>query len=485
MAFIDGSVVNVALPAIQADLATSIAGAQWIVNAYLLMLGALVLLGGSAGDRFGRRRIFIVGIMIFTLASIICGLATNTPMLIIARAIQGVGSALLVPGSLAIISASFSEAERGRAIGTWAGFSAITTALGPVLGGWIIDAWSWRIIFFINVPLALVTLGIALRYVSESRNERDRTRLDWLGAVLAAIGLGSVVYGLIAASDYGWIHPAVLGALGAGALILAAFLWVESRAVSPMMPLTLFRSPRFSGANGMTLLLYGALGGALFFLPFYLIDVLSYSATAAGAAFLPFTVIMGALSRWSGGLLKHYGARIPLTIGPAIAAAGFALFAVLGGEGSYWMTFFPAMVVLGLGMAVSVAPLTTTVMDSVVQSRAGTASGINNAVSRIAGMLAVAVFGAVAVGVFGTALDARMSEMQVSPEVRHILNAEAPKLAEAKVPPQVEEVERQALQQAINKSFTWSFRVIMWFAAGLALLSAVCAALTMGGKKTE
>jgi EmrB/QacA subfamily drug resistance transporter len=485
MAFIDGSVVNVALPAIQADLATSIAGAQWIVNAYLLMLGALVLLGGSAGDRFGRRRMFIVGIIIFTLASATCGLATNTPMLIIARAIQGIGSALLVPGSLAIISASFSEAERGRAIGTWAGFSAITTALGPVLGGWIIDAWSWRIIFFINVPLALVTLGIALRYVSESRNERDRTQLDWLGAVLAAIGLGSVVYGLIAASDYGWIHPTVLGTLGAGALILAVFLWAESRAVSPMMPLTLFRSPRFSGANGMTLLLYAALSGALFFLPFYLIDVLSYSAAAAGAAFLPFTVIMGALSRWSGGLLKRYGARIPLTIGPIVAAAGFALFAILGGEGSYWMTFFPAMVVLGLGMAVSVAPLTTTVMDSVVQSRAGTASGINNAVSRIAGMLAVAVFGAVAVGVFGTALDARMGEMQVSPEVRHILNAQVPKLAEAKVPPQVEEVERQALQQAINKSFAWSFRVIMWFAAGLALLSAVCAALTMGGKKTE
>jgi EmrB/QacA subfamily drug resistance transporter len=483
MAFIDGSAVNVALPAIEADLSISIAGAQWIVNAYLLMLSALVLLGGSAGDRFGRRRTFIAGIMIFTLASVTCGLAINIPMLIIARAIQGIGSALLVPGSLAIISASFDEAERGRAIGTWAGFSAITAALGPVLGGWIIDTWSWRIIFFINVPLALVTLGITLRYVLESRNERDQERLDWLGAVLAATGLGAIVYGLIAAPGHGWLYPTVLGALGAGTLILVAFLWVESRAASPMMPLILFRSSRFSGANGMTLLLYGALGGTLFFLPFYLIDVLGYSAAAAGAAFLPFTVIMGILSRWSGRLLDRYGARVPLTIGPAIAAAGFALFAVLGGEGSYWMTFFPAMAVLGLGMAVSVAPLTTTVMGSVAQSHVGTASGISNAVSRIASMLAVAVFGAVAVGVFGTTLDTHMRDMHVSAEVRHVLNAEASKLAEAKVPPEIKEVERQALRQAINASFTRSFRVVMWFATGLALLSAVCAALTMGSKK--
>lgn len=481
MAFIDGSAVNVALPAIQADLHTSIASAQWIVDAYLLMLGALVLLGGAAGDRFGRRRTFVVGIMIFTLASVICGLAINTLMLGVARAIQGIGSALLVPGSLAIISASFGESERGRAIGTWAGFSAITAALGPVLGGWIIDTWSWRVIFFINVPLALVTSGITFWYVSESRNERDQGRLDWPGAILAAAGLGAIVYGLIAASEYGWRYPMVLGALVAGPFILAAFLWVESRVASPMMPLTLFRSPRFSGANGMTLLLYGALSGALFFLPFYLIDVLHYSATAAGATFLPFTVIMGLLSRWSGGLLDRYGARIPLTIGPAIAAVGFALFAVLSG-GSYWMTFFPAMSVLGLGMAVSVAPLTTTVMGSVMQSHAGTASGINNAVSRIGGMLAVAVFGVVAVSLFGTALDARMGKMQISSDVRYTLNAEAPKLTEAKVPAQVKGVERRALQQAINESFTRSFRVLMWFAAVLALLSAVCAALTMGDR---
>lgn len=485
MAFIDGSVVNVALPAIQADLATSITGAQWVVNAYLLMLGALVLLGGSAGDHFGRRRTFVLGIIVFTLASVVCGLATNTPMLVIARAIQGIGAALLVPGSLAIISASFGETERGRAIGTWAGFSAITSALGPVLGGWIVDAWSWRVIFFINVPLALVTLGITARHVPESRDERNRARLDWRGGGLVAAGLGALVYGLSAASNRGWTHPAVVTALFAAALILAVFLWMESRAASPMMPLTLFRSRRFSGANGMTLLLYAALGGALFFLPFYLIDVQGYSATAAGAAFLPFTAIMGTLSRWSGGLLDRYGARIPLTVGPAIAAVGFALFGILGGSGSYWMTFLPAMAVLGLGMAISVAPLTTTVMDAVEQGRAGTASGINNAVSRIASMLAVAMFVAVAVGVFATALDVRLRDVPTSAEVRHNLSAEASKLAELKPPPQLEVAERQALQRAIDESFTRSFRVVMWLAAGLALLSAVCAALTMGGRKTE
>lgn len=483
MAFIDGSVVNVALPAIQADFATSITGAQWVVNAYLLMLGALVLLGGSAGDHFGRRRMFALGIAVFTLASVACGLANGVLILIIARIFQGVGAALLVPGSLAIISAAFDESERGRAIGTWAGFSAITSALGPVLGGWIVDAWSWRVIFFINVPLALLTLAITARHVPESRDGQHEARLDWLGGGLAAAGLGALVYGLSTASNEGWTHPAVLVTLPAAVLILALFLWVESRAAAPMMPLRLFRSPRFSGANGMTLLLYAALGGTLFFLPFYLIDVHGYSATFAGAAFLPFTIIMGTLSRWSGGLLDRYGARIPLTLGPMIAAIGFALFAILGGRGSYWTTFFPAMAVLGLGMAISVAPLTTTVMGSVAQNLAGTASGINNAVSRIASMLAVAVFVAVAVGVFATALDARLRAMPVSAEVRHTLDAQAARLTEVKLPPQLDGAQRQALQQAVDDSFTRSFRVVMWLATGLALLSAICAALTMEGRK--
>lgn len=480
LAFIDGSVVNVALPAIQADLAASVTGARWVVNAYMLTLGALMLVGGAAGDRFGRRRMFTAGAAVFTVASVGCGLAPGTALLVTARAAQGVGSALLVPSSLAIISAAFPAAERGRAIGTWAGFSALTTALGPVLGGWLVDALSWRAIFFINVPVAAATLTLAFWRVPESRDEASEGGIDWRGGLLVALGLAGVAYGLTAASDVGWTDPRVAGALIAGMLVLALFVRSEARVPSPMLPLGLFRSRAFSGANAMTLLLYFALGGALFFLPFDLIRLQGYSAALAGAAFLPFTLIMGGLSRWSGGLIDRYGARAPLTLGPVVAAAGFALFALPGIGGSYWTSFFPAMVVLGLGMAVSVAPLTTTVMGAVEERHAGAASGVNNAISRIAGMLAVALLGTVAVGVFGAALDARLAERQVPPELRHVLDAQVPKLAEAVVPPQVQGEQRQAIERALDESFLRSFRVVMLVAAGLALLGALCAGLTIG-----
>ena len=479
MAFIDGSVVNVALPAIQADLSTSVRGAQWVANAYTLVLGALILVGGSAGDRFGRRLVFALGVAVFTLASIACGLAPTIAALSAARAAQGIGGALLVPSSLAIVSAAFPARERGRAIGTWAGFSALTTALGPVLGGWLVDALSWRAIFFINLPIALVTLGLAFWRVPESRDEGDAAAVDWKGGALATLGLAALAYGLTAASELGWTHPAVLGSLLASALVLATFIRSEARAPSPMMPLDLFRSKTFSGANAITLLLYFALSGALFFLPFDLIRIQRYSATLAGAAFLPLTLIMGGLSRWSGGLLDRYGARAPLTVGPVVAAAGFALFAIPGIGGSYWTTFFPAMAVLGLGMAISVAPLTTVVMSAVEDRHAGAASGVNNAVARIAGMLAVALLGAIVVGAFGAGLEARLDELQVRPDIRQALERQVPRLAEAEVPPQVEGEERQRLEQALNESFLRSFRTVMLIAAGLALAGALCARLTI------
>ena len=479
MAFIDGSVVTVALPAIQADLNTSVAGAQWIANAYMLMLGALILVGGSAGDRFGRRRVFALGVASFTVASVACGLAPNTAALIAARAAQGVGGALLVPGSLAIISAAFPADERGKAIGTWAGFSALTTAVGPVLGGWLVDTISWRAIFFINVPIALLTLGFAFWHVPESRDATDNGSVDWRGALLAVLGLAGLAYGLSAASDFGWMYPIVPGVLLGSGLVLALFVWYEARAPSPMMPLGLFRSADFSGANAMTLLLYFALSGVLFFLPFNLIRIQGYSATLAGAAFLPFTLIMGGLSRWSDGLIHRYGARKPLTIGSVIVAAGSALFALPGIGGSYWTTFFPAMAVLGLGMAVSVAPLTTIVMSAAGSQHAGTASGINNAVSRIAGMLAVALLGALVVGVFGATVDRRLAELQVPPKIRRALNAEVPKFAEAKVPPQIEGEQRRMLEKVLDESFVRSFRVAMLVTTGVALTSALCAGLTI------
>jgi EmrB/QacA subfamily drug resistance transporter len=475
MAFVDGSAVNVALPLIQSDLNVSVHGAQWIVNGYTLMLGALILAGGSAGDRFGRRRVFALGAAIFTAASISCGLAPNAKVLVGARIVQGIGGALLVPGSLALISTAFPAEERGKAIGTWAGFSAVTTALGPVLGGWLADALSWRAIFFINVPVALITLGIALGHVPESRDRSEESTVDWRGSFLATVGLFALAYGLTATSERDWARASVSGPLLLSAISMAAFVWSEAWAHSPMLPLGLFRSSSFSGANVMTLLLYFALSGAFFFLPFDLIEIQGYSATLAGAAFLPFILIMGALSRWSGGLIDHYGARLPLTIGPVVAAAGFALFALPSIGGSYWATFFPGMVVAGLGMTVSVAPLTTTVMRSVDDRHAGRASGINNAVSRIAGMLAVALLGAVAVGTFGSALDARLSELQVASDIRLALKAEVPKLAEAQVPSQVQGEPRLVLKRALDESFVQSFRLVMLISACAALASALCA----------
>src|SRR6266567_4575413 len=459
-ATIDGSVVNVALPAIQSELNVSVQGAQWVVNGYMLMLGALILVGGSAGDRFGRRRVFASGIAVFTAASIGCGFAPNVTVLIAARVVQGVGGALLVPVSLAIISAAFPAPERGKAIGTWAGFSAVTTALGPVLGGWLVDTVSWRAIFFVNVPIAVITLGIAFRHVPESRKPPEHSPLDWPGGFLAALGLGALAYGLTAVSERDWTHPSVSGALIASAILMIAFVRREARAASPMLPFGLFRSMTFSGANIVTLLLYFALSGAF--------------------SFLPFTLIMGGLSTWSGGLTDRYGARLLLTAGPLVAAAGLALFAVPSIGGSYWATFFPGIVVLGLGLTISVAPLTTTVMSSVEDRHAGTASGINNAVSRIAGMLAVALLGTLAVGAFGSALETRLTGLPVTPEVRRALKAEVAKLAEAQVPSEIRGEQRLVLKQALNESFVQSFRFVMLISAAVALLAALCAGLTTG-----
>lgn len=481
MAFIDGTVVNVALPSLQQSLQATAIGVQWVVEAYSLFLSALLLVGGSLGDHYGRRRIFLIGVSIFALASAWCGIAPDINQLIIARAVQGVGGALLVPGSLAIISASFSEEKRGKAIGTWSGFSAITTAIGPVLGGWLVEHVSWRAVFYLNLPIAAAVVLISLWHVPESRDRETTGRIDMKGALLATIGLGGVVYGLIESSRAGFFEWRVLAAIAIGLLSLAGFVLVETRVKSPMLPLKLFRSRNFSGTNILTLLLYFALSGAMFFLTLNLIQVQGFPPTAAGAALLPFVLIMFALSRWSGGLIARFGPRLPLLIGPTIAAAGLALFAIPGTGAGYWSGFFPGVVVLGLGMAISVAPLTTTIMSSVPQSQAGVASGINNAVSRTAGLMAIAVLGVVMLQVFSRGLEQRLAAINISDQTRNAIYQQRIKLGgidvdEGVAPPSGRMADNaasltQPIEQAIKDSFVSAFRTIMLIAAALALAS--------------
>jgi EmrB/QacA subfamily drug resistance transporter len=482
--FIDSTVVNVALPVLQRELGTNIVGAQWVVEAYSLMLSALILVGGSLGDRWGRRRVFSAGLVLFAVASAGCGLAQTTAHLIIARAVQGVGAAMLVPGSLALISASFSKEDRGRAIGTWSGFTAISAGVGPVLGGWLIENVSWRWIFFINLPLAAVVLLITWTRVPESRDDSAGERVDILGAATATLGLGGVVYGLLESGERGFKDSRVVASLVIGALLLFLFVVVERRrGQRAMMPLALFRSPTFAGANLLTFFLYGALGGLMFFLPFDLIQVQGYSSIAAGAALLPFVLTMFILSRWAGGLVRRYGAKLPLVVGPVVAGAGFTLFMLPGAEaGSYWTSFFPAVMLMSLGMAASVAPLTTTVMGAVEERHAGVASGINNAVSRTAGLISIAALGIVMTGAFARNFNARLQALDLPVETRAALEAQSSRLATINISDELNVETKQAIKRAVEESFVGGFRVVIMIAAALALAGGLCAWLLIEGR---
>jgi EmrB/QacA subfamily drug resistance transporter len=479
IAYIDESVVNVALPAIAQDLATSVAAIQWVINTYTLCLAAFLLVGGATGDRFGRRAVLVIGTMIFAVASVWCGFAASLGQLIVARAIQGIGAALLIPSSLAIIGASFPEAERGRAIGTWAGFSAIAAAVGPLLGGWIVDHLGWPFIFLINPFLAVPVIWIAWRHVPESHDPDAPPGLDWLGALLAFAALGGLAFGLIALPDREVGRTFALASLAAGLLLLVAFVWHEGRTRAPMMPPGLFRSRTFSGVNAMTLLLYAALGGTFFLLPFDLIQVRGDSATIAGAVFLPFTVIMGVLSRWSGGLLDRIGARLPLIVGPTIVAGGFALLAVSGPTAAYWIGFLLPMAVLGLGMAVTVAPLTTTVINAVPRHQTGMASGINNAVASVATLLAVALFGAVALNGYDRALDRQRENPALSSAVKETLERAQGTFVVEPSPTSGLGDDRPLAEAIVKDALGQGIRLALLFAAALALASAACAAATI------
>ncbi len=474
MVFIDGSVVNIALPVLQLDLNASIAQVQWVIQAYALFLSALILVGGSLGDHFGRRRMFVTGLVVFAAASALCGFAHDVHQLIAARAVQGIASALLTPGSLSILTVTFGAQERGKAIGTWSSFTAISAAAGPALGGWIVQHASWRWIFFINLPLAVVVLALALRWIPESHDDEAVHHIDWLGAALATAGLGSVVYALITASAKGW-QPLVIATLAAGVLFLILFILAEVRQASPMLPPRLFRSRTFSAVNLLTLLLYAALGTVIFFLPFNLILVQHYSPSAAGLVFLPFIALMVVLSPWAGSLVHKTGPKLPLVAGPFIVALAFVGFALIGVGGSYWATFFPCVLCLGIGMGLTVAPLTTTVMNSVDADHVGVASGVNNAVARTGGLLAVAVLSLLVTAVFAHSLDRKVAAIAPSSAIAAAMHAQNDRLAAARPPANAPAALQHDLERAVQASYVDAFRAVMLSAAALALAGSLTA----------
>lgn len=390
IAFLDQTVVNVALPAIGRSLSSGLTGMQWVVDAYLITLSALLLVGGALGDRLGRRRVFVIGLLWFVSASAACGLAPTWPILAVSRAIQGIGAAMLVPGSLALLRSSFQEDDQAPAVAMWAGFTGVTSAAGPLLGGWLVEAVSWRAVFLINVPLVLLALWATFRWVPESRDEGE-PKLDIAGAVAATLGLGGAVFALIEGAHAGWVSPLVGGMALIGLAGTIAFIVIERHSPHPMLPFELFQSRRFTGANLTTLAVYFALGGATFLFVIELQTTLGYSPLAAGASLTPITVLLLVLSPVAGRVMQRIGPRIPMTIGPVLAAGGFILLTRIGAQASYVSDVLPGVVVIGLGLAVTVAPLTATALSSVEPRHAGIASGVNNAIARLAGLLAVAL----------------------------------------------------------------------------------------------
>ncbi len=467
MAFIDGTAVNVALPALQSSLGASTAQLQWVIESYTLFLGALLLTGGSLGDLFGQARVFCFGTCGFILGSVLCAVAPSPIFLILARGFQGIGGSLLVPTSLALLGVTYKGPGLAKAIGVWSGMTSVAAAAGPLVGGFLAERASWRWVFIINVPVALAALAILFFAREACSGQREaHVSVDWTGSFLATVGLGGIVYGLIQQTPSAWIL---------GVLAMAAFLIVERRARRPMLPMSLFRSTDFTGSGILTFLLYGALSGAMFFLPLDLVQVQGYSESAAGLALLPFVVMLAALSRWSASLLSHISARVVLTAGPILSGVGFALLAVPGIGGGYWVTFFPGIAVLGLGMAATVAPLTTTVMESAGQDRAGIASGVNNALSRVAGLISIAVFGLVLAQTFSTSLDRSLIRLGVPRSqwagIDRSKLAAAPASGKARL--------------AIEGAFVDGFRSVMIQCAGLAAAGGACVFLMLGRRRVQ
>lgn len=478
MAFIDMSVVNVALPVLQRAIGASFAEAQWVIEAYTLLLSALTLLGGTMGDIHGRRRVFALGILVFALASLGCGLAGSPAALIMARALQGIGGALMVPGSLALLAASFPPERRGRAVGIWSASTGVMVALAPALGGWLVAAFSWRWVFLINLPLAALALAIALLRIPESRAGGGR-RLDLPGAGLATLGLGGLTFGLIEAGHRSVTEPGAGGPILFGLLALAGFLAVEARSEQPMIPPALFRRRVFAGIQAFTFLLWAALQGGLFFIPFRLMQVQGFGPLEAGSALLPFVLIVSTLSRWAGGLVDRHGPRMPLVAGALIAGAGFLLLMVPDSASSYGAGFLPGLVVMGIGMGLCAAPVTVVALDAAGGEHVGIASAVNNMVARVGGLIAIAAFGLLLAARFEASLDRSLHRLDLPPAAVTALAPERAKLAAALLPPGLTAGQRAALRSTIDAAFVEGFRGVMGLAAALAFASAGIALLTL------
>jgi EmrB/QacA subfamily drug resistance transporter len=481
MVFIDSTALNVALPAIQTDLNISGKSLLWIINAYFLFLSSLLLVGGSLGDLYGRKKIFILGIIIFSISSFLCGISPGKELLITARAVQGVGGALMVPGSLAIISAVIPAERRGKAFGTWSMFSAFTTIIGPALGGWLAGLGLWRVIFFINIPLAILTIAALIIKVPESRDESAK-KLDITGAVFATLGLSGITYGFLEASDKGFGDLLIQLSFAAGIISLIAFIIVEKKSNHPMMPLNLFKLKTFSGVNTMTLFVYAALSASLFFLPLNLIQVQNYPEEIAGFAMLPFAICISGLSRISGTFSDKFGARKPLIAGSFLAGLGLLLLTFPGfteGPKDYWTTYFPGIIVLGIGMGIVVAPLTATVMSCVPKQNSGIASGINNTMARTAGLLAVAILGAIIIIMFKTTLKQNVAGLNITEKEKTELIENARNLAGTQPPQHLNGVEKNLVMKIIKSSFIQSFDFIIYISVVLTWLGSLVAMVTV------
>jgi EmrB/QacA subfamily drug resistance transporter len=481
MVFIDFSALNVALPAVQAALNISGKDLLCIINAYAIFLSSLLLVGGSLGDIYGRKKIFILGVILFSFFSFLCGISTGKLMLILSRAAQGIGGALMVPESLAIITAVIPKERRGKAFGTWSTFSALTTIIGPVLGGWLAGLGLWRIIFFINIPLAIITVIVLIVKVPESLDE-SANKIDLSGAILATLGLAGITYGFLEASDSGFGNFKIIAALTIGIISLLAFIVIEKKSSHPMMPLYLFKSRTFSGVNILTLFMYAALNAALFFFPLNLIQVQGYPEESAGLAILPFAILISAISRFSGKFSDRFGARRPLVVGPLVVGTGLFLLTFRGvttGPSEYWTTYFPGILFIGVGMGIVVAPLTATVMASVSEQHSGIASGINNTVARTAGLLAIAVLGTFMIISFKNNLKSEIKDLKISQDKKFELIYNSDKLAETEPPDGLKRSEADAISLDIKKSFVSSFDLVITISVILSLLSSLVALLSV------